>query len=249
MNRIVFINPTPGVGKTLLIREIGICLSLLGKSSLLVDCDPQGNLSRSLGIEDDCLYQGLIGKCAPLYPLTEIAYLIPGNHSLSQLNKATTDPKKLKKLFRRSLLQGFDLTLLDTPPNLRFMTTQAFAAADHVIIPIIPPINPKLYSVENLSRLMSFMVQNRLELNRKIRLLGVVSVSDTDSINTLESEEEIIRTFGEKLFSTRISQPIWKVFPEDEEPSEGGRELEEMVTPGVLSLTREILGRIEVDSK
>jgi len=242
MNPIILINPTPGVGKTLLIREIGICLSFLGKSTLLVDCDPRGNLSRTLGVEDDCLYQGLTGKCAPLYPLTEIAYLIPGNQSLSQLNAETTDPKKLKTILKRTRLQGFDLTLLDTPPNLGFMTTQAFAAADHVIIPIIP----RLYSVEKLSRLMSFMAKSRLELNRKIKLLGVISVSDTESINTLESEEEIIRTFGDKVFSTRISQPIWKVFEEDEELGEGGSGVEEMVTPQILSLTREILGRVGV---
>jgi len=190
-------------------------------------------------VEDDCLYQGLSGKCAPLYPLTEIAYLLAGNESLSKFETESTDPKRLKTLLRRSRLQGFDLTLLDTPPNLGFMTTQALAAADHVII----PLNPKLYSLENLSKLMSFMAKTRLEFNRKIRLLGVVSVSDSTSINSLESEEEIIRTFGEKVFTTRICEPIWKLFDEDEEPARDS--VEALVTPQVLSLTREILGRIE----
>ena len=239
MNRIVFINPTPGVGKTILIREIGICLGLLEKKTLLVDCDPQGNLSLSLGAEDDCLYQGLTGKNSDLYQPTENTYLLSGNHRLGELKKESTDPRKLKKLFRRTRLRDFKVVLIDTPPNLGLMTTIAMAAADLIIIPIIP----RLYSVEKLSQLMSFIAKSRLELNRKIRLLGVVSVSDSTEINTLESEEEIIRTFGEKLFSTRICEPIWKLFDEDEEPVDV-RGVEEMVTPGILSLTKEILERI-----
>jgi len=186
MIRIVFINPTPGVGKTLLIREIGICLS--------------------------------------------------------HLEKENPDPKRLKTLLKRKRFQDFEITLLDTPPKLDFLTTLALTTADYVIIPLMPA----RYSLEDLSKLMSFIAQTRVSCNRKLRLLGVVKVYDPFPVssfaNRKEREAEIQRTFWEKVFSSSITKPIWKVFPEDEEP----REIppEEMVHEDVFSLTMEILRRV-----
>jgi len=217
MNRIAFINQRSGLGKTLLIREIGICLSHLGKSTLLVDCDPQGDLSETLAIQEDGLYQALTGKWGTLYPLTENACLLPGSPDLSELEKTNPDPKRLKTLLKRKRFQDFEITLLDTPPNLGLMTTLALAAADSVIIPLMPAFS----TLDELIDLMSFLARRRLEQNRKLSLLGVVKVYDPLPVSSLamkEREAEIHRAFGEKVFSTSITKPIWKVFPEDEEP-------------------------------
>jgi chromosome partitioning protein len=87
VSRIIFTNQKGGVGKTTLTREVGITLSELGMRVLLVDCDPQGNLSKSFEVEASGLYDGLTGGEAIVHHINNRLALLPGNLSLSLLEK------------------------------------------------------------------------------------------------------------------------------------------------------------------
>ena len=118
---IIFTNQKGGVGKTTLTRELGIYLSSLGNRVLLVDCDPQGNLTKSL-LDDEPegpgLYDALCDSDAGLMELKENLFLLKGDFRLALLEKTLIGEidayTRLKALFRREDFSGFSCILLDT---------------------------------------------------------------------------------------------------------------------------------------
>lgn len=248
MMRIIFTNQKGGVGKTTLTREIGICLSHLGQKVLLVDCDPQGNLSKSLGIEDEKgLLEALEGEGVSLHPLSSTLAILPGTLSLSLLESRLLGQvdgyQRMKDLFEGQEFSGFDFILLDTPPSLGVLTLNALAASHHVIIPMIP----SLYSMQGTNDLMATMAKVKKSLNPQINLLGViVNAFDPVPLITREIREEIKGAFGEKVFSCGLSKSIR--IEEAIATGEGiiqqtGREFARS-RDEVLALTNELMDRV-----
>ena len=209
---IIFSNQKGGVGKSTLSRELGIYLTSRGHNILLVDCDPQGNLTKSLLEEEDTspgLYEALTGDAIYFKEITEHLSILTGDFRLSSLEKSLIGEidcyTRLKELFATIHFKAFDLILIDTPPSLQVLTLNALAAADYIII----PMRPTLYSMQGTNDLMSTIAKVKKNLNPDLKLLGVI-INGFESIPVITKEirAEIKESFKDKVFKQVLSKTI-----------------------------------------
>lgn len=210
MKTVIFSNRKGGVGKTTLTRELGIYISTLGKKVLLVDADPQGNLTKSLVEQPEGgLYDALTGEGLRLTSLDGSLSILGGDFRLALLEKSLIGEidayTRLRVLLEDPALSSFDLIFIDTPPSLGVLTVNALAAASHLLV----PMNPSLYSMQGTNDLMRTVSKVRSNLNPAISLLGVIiNAFDSVPVITRQIRAEIQAAFGEKLFSTVLSKSI-----------------------------------------
>ncbi len=210
---ILFSNQKGGVGKTTLTREIGLTLAQSGKRVLLVDCDPQGNLTKSL-VDGTAgaggLYDALCDSSGiRISELDEHLSLLAGDFRLSLLEKSLIGEidayTRLKTLLQDPRMGSYDLVLLDTPPSLGVLTVNALAAASDLVI----PMNPSLYSMQGTNDLLRTVSKVRSSLNPSLNLLGViVNAYDSVPVITRQIRAEIEGSFGEKVFAMVLSKSI-----------------------------------------
>jgi len=256
---IIFSNQKGGVGKTTLTRELGIWLAARRKV-LLIDCDPQGNLTRGL-TEDHAagLYEAFTGQstqsveCSARF--TEInsgLHLLAGDVRLASLEKSLVGEidayLKLKELLSSDHFSKYDLILLDTPPSLGVLTVNALTAADHIIV----PMRPALYTLQGTNDLMATVAKVRKTLNPSLNLLGVI-INGFESVPviTRQIKREIENSFGDKVFSTHLSKSI-----KLEEAIAEGRGVTELkkldrsrAKEEVAGIGEELLSRLGMDDK
>lgn len=243
MNTIIFTNQKGGVGKTTITRELGLALSFKGKRILLIDSDPQGNLTKSLVDGDgEGLYDAFEGSAVDPMPVRENLYLIAGDSRLSALEKRYLGEvdayEKLTSVLGR--YEGFDLILIDSPPSLGIMTLNGLAAASHFVI----PLRPALYSLQGTNDLLSSVAKVKKSLNENLSLLGVV-LNDylAGPVIARQIREEIEEGFGERVFRSVVSRTV-KV-EEAIASRRGVVEGEGRIGSEIASLADEILARLE----
>jgi chromosome partitioning protein len=207
---VIFSNQKGGVGKTTLTRELGIYVASCGHDVLLVDCDPQGNLTKSL-VEnaDGGLYEALTGEGHRPTAIDGHLSLLAGDFRLALLEKSLIGEidayTRLRDLLAAGQLAAFDYIFLDTPPSLGVLTVNALAAADHLVI----PMNPSLYSMQGTNDLLRTVSKVHANLNPALSLLGVI-INAFDCIPTITRQirSEIESSFGQKVFATVLSKSI-----------------------------------------
>ncbi len=169
---ITILNQKGGCGKTTTAVNLSAALATLDKTVLVIDMDPQGNATTSLGIQkseiENTLYTLLTGKCTfqEVVLETEIPnlYVIPSNISLSgaeiELSKEIGYPYILNEKLAEYEL-GFDYIFIDAPPSLGILTLNALVATDSVII----PIQSEFYALEGMADLLETikLVESRLK--------------------------------------------------------------------------------------
>ena len=203
-------NQKGGVGKTTITRETGIFIARTGKKTLLVDIDPQGNLTKSLMDEPDTgLYEALCGNDYEVQEVMPDLFLLAGSIKLAGLEKALIGEidayTRLKELLADVLFNDFDYIMFDCPPSLGVLTVNALTAADCFLI----PMNPALYSLQGTNDLMQTVSKVRNNLNKDLALLGVViNAFDSIPVITRQIREEIETVFGSKVFKTALSKSI-----------------------------------------
>lgn len=244
MKTIIFTNQKGGVGKTTLTRELGITLSIWGHSVLLVDSDPQGNLTKSLiDPPETGLYEAFEGEAFQPVQLRPKLSLLAGDSRLAALEKRYLGDVdaygKLSALFDEGKLVGFDFVLIDSPPSLGIMTLNGLAAADYFVI----PLRPALYSLQGTNDLLASVAKVKKSLNPGLELLGV-AVNDflPGPIISRQLRVEIEEGFGEKAFQTVISRTV-KV-EEAIASRTGVVEEETKIAAEVTALAEEILVRL-----
>ena len=207
---VIFSNQKGGVGKTTLTRELGIYLSSLAHKVLLVDCDPQGNLTKSiLEGTDGGLYDTLTSDGLPPVKIDEKLSLYAGDFRLALLEKSLIGEidaySRLRALLADPGLADFDYVFLDTPPSLGVLTVNALTAAQHLVI----PMNPSMYSMQGTNDLLRTVSKVRSNLNPSLSLLGVIiNAYDGVPVITRQIRDEIQASFGEKVFATVLSKSI-----------------------------------------
>lgn len=209
MKRIVFSNQKGGVGKTTVCREMGISLSLQGKKVLIVDTDPQGNLSKSLTSDGPGLYDALNGETIIIDEVSENLSILTGDIRLSLLEKNLLGEidayQRLKELFEMETFQKYDFILMDTPPSLGILTLNALSSADALVI----PVSCRMYSLQGTNDLMGTVSKVRKTLNPDLHLLGVlINAFDRVPVIMREIREEIEKAFGEVVFSHVLSKSV-----------------------------------------
>ncbi len=218
-NIIAVTNQKGGVGKTTTCVNLGIGLAQEGKKVLLVDTDPQGSLTISLGnstpdklpvtlatvlgkiITDEQLFlkEGILHH-------KEGVDLMPANIELSGLEVALVNAMSREKILRQYLdtvKRDYDYILLDCMPSLGMLTINALAAANSVLI----PVQAQYLSAKGLEQLLQTVSKVRRQINPKLRIDGILLTMVDARTNYSREISALLRsTYGSKLkvFGTDI---------------------------------------------
>lgn len=217
------VNQKGGTGKTTTCENLGVGLVQEGKKVLLVDTDPQGSLTISLGFPKpddlDITLTELMGKVIQEIPIAsgegvihhvEGVDLIPANIALSgmevSLVNAMSRETVLKKLLE-PLKRQYDFILLDCMPSLGMLTINALAAADNVLI----PVQAQYLSAKGLEQLLQTVNKVRRQINPKLRIEGILLTMVDGRTNYSKEISRLIRqAYGSKIkvFDTSIPHSV-----------------------------------------
>ena len=205
--KIVFSNQKGGVGKTTLTRELGIYLASLGKTVLVIDLDPQANLTRSLTDEEHpgC-HEALTGQRYDVFDVQPDLSLLSGDIKMAMLEKsliAEIDAyTRLKEVLEDGFFSIYEYILIDSPPSLGVLTVNALTAAEYVII----PMHPSLYSMQGTNDLMATIQKVKKSLNPELKLSGVI-INAFDSIRDNQTDQRRdTNSFKDKVFTSVLSK-------------------------------------------
>lgn len=212
MSKIIAIaNHKGGVGKTTSAINIGAGLSNLGYKVLLLDLDPQANLSQSLGIREPELT--IYGALRGLYPLQPLP-ITPGLDLIpSTLDLSGADLELSAEAGREYILQdlieplrgAYNYILIDTPPSLGLLTVNAFTASTEVFI----PLQAQYLALQGLSKLLEVIEKIQKRLNKELRIGGVfITQYDSRKILNRQVVDTIQAHFKDRVFNTRIRDNI-----------------------------------------
>ena len=216
MKTISIVNQKGGVGKTTTTMNIGAALHRLGRKVLLINLDPQGNLSTYLGWEQtgqDLTANDLIYFAASGRPLPEnfaqvsaegIDY-IPANRLLaSAVSILGTDPDSqgvLARLLKEPSFQTYDYILIDCKPSLDLLVTNALAASDSVLV----PVQAELFALTAVGEVME-TVRRTKAYNPRLEVEGfLLTMYRSQTTMSREVRQALEQSFGEAVFPTPIS--------------------------------------------
>ncbi len=217
---LVVANQKGGVGKTTTAINLGTALAAVGKPTLLIDIDPQGNASTGLGIDRDArecnIYQVLMGQAdiAEAVQPTRIPKLsvLPATVDLSGAELELIDMERRNFRLRDALDAyiasdqcPFAYMLIDCPPSMSVLTLNAMIAADAAIV----PLQCEFFALEGLTQLMKTVNLVRDNLNADLDIQGIV-LTMFDKRNRLSSqvEADVREHFGDLVYKTRIPRNV-----------------------------------------
>lgn len=216
MARVIAVtNQKGGVGKTTTSINVAYFLSKMGKRTLIIDFDPQGNATSGLGIDKQELGATMTEVIMRQIRLAKVVlpteykdlYLAPSTSHLAntEVELAQADGRFVRL---REVLNGvidYDYIIIDSPPSLSLLTVNGLVAADYVLL----PVQAEFYALEGLGQLLESMKLIRKGLNPSLKLLGVLPTM-MDSRTTLSSQvyDEIKKYFPDKIFKTTIPRNI-----------------------------------------
>ena len=201
------INQKGGTGKTTTTINLGSAIAALGKKVLLVDLDPQANLSYSLGITEP---EGTLAdvftenkKLADIQVERSGLQVLPGSNELVDIEiSLVSQPQReayLKNILKEA--KGFDYIFIDCPPSLSVLTVNALAASDDVVI----PLQMEVLTLQGLGQILATIAQVRDAFNPKLKVKGIAVVMfDKRRKLSQEIEEYLHENIEEKVFRNRI---------------------------------------------
>ena len=207
MRIITVINQKGGTGKTTITMNLGVALALMGRKILLIDFDPQANLTYSFGIRNpkNTIVEVLQGKqtIQTILVKKEGLDIAPSSSLLADLEVSIINKIGREQLLQDRLkgLKGYDYVIIDSPPSLSLLTINALTTAGEVLI----PLQMEILSLQGLTQLLKTIDEVKNVLNKKLRITGIV-VSMYDGRRRLSSEilNEIKNNLKEKVFNSMI---------------------------------------------
>lgn len=208
---ISLLNHKGGVGKTTSTINIGAGLVELGKKVLLIDLDPQANLTLSLGIprQKVTMYEAIRGE-SELVPYTVkpnmdvvASSLDLSGAEMELINEAGRE-YILRELFE-PLTDKYDFILIDCPPSLGLLTLNALTSSQYVII----PLQTEFLALQGLAKIKQVIDKVCFRLNKSLEIGGVVATMyDSRRVLNRDVVETIHKYFEEKVFKTYIRDNI-----------------------------------------
>lgn len=215
-----------GCAKTTTTINLGSCLAQKGHKVLLIDLDPQGNLSYGCGVEDtaytiaEVFAEEYDKSTSSKKGIKDAIVHKPENCNFdivtANILLADADHKYIDAMGRgakilKSVLEpvknDYDYILIDCPPSLGILTVNAFLASDFIII----PMEPSYFALQGLSQLNETIEEIR-EMNEKLKVLGILQTRYTkrNNITQVATEEiqEKAEEFGIQVFKTRIQESV-----------------------------------------
>jgi len=209
---IAFTNHKGGTGKTTSAINIGRALSMSGKKVLLVDLDPQANLTYSLGLSGETL--GLANYLLDEAPYEAVAceafdmHVLPANLDLySRENeiRAKSKAQLLLKYKLQEIAHNYDFILLDCPPSISIYTLNALHTAKGLIVPVVFDI----LSLQGLDQILKTANTIRLTANPDLEILGVLGVIVNQNRRLTEEVLEFIRdNYQLNIFNNHVRNNV-----------------------------------------
>ena len=253
-NKVIAIaNQKGGVAKTTTTINLGASLAMAGQRVLLVDMDPQSNLTSGIGMKGKSpiasgVYAALMDNDADARRYVvktgvDLLSLLPADRHLTGVEIELVTMERRERRLQRvldPLRAEFDYVLIDPPPSLGLLTLNALVAADSVLI----PLNCEYFALEGIAELHSTIERGRGALNARLTIEGVLLTMYDDRTNLGQQVSANIREyFGERVYRTVIPRNIRL----GEAPSHGLPvilyDARSRGAEAYVSLAREFLGR------
>ena len=210
---IALANQKGGVAKTTTTVNLAASLQELGQRVLVVDLDPQGNLTMSQGLDPDTIERSMFDVLVRSLPIEEIIEKVELHVAVSSIDLASAELALASMIGRERTLQKalapvrplYDFILIDTPPSLGLLTVNALTAAQDVIV----PVQCEYLSLRGLAQLQNTLTMIRENLNPEVDIRGILpTMYDGRTLHCREAVEMLIENFGDRVFKTRIRKTV-----------------------------------------
>lgn len=213
---IAITNQKGGVGKTTTAVNLAYYLAKLGKKTLLIDFDPQGNTTSGLGVNKSELEKMIADVLLEKSSLAEVTIETPYKNlslvpTLPTLANTEAELAKAERRFSRlarsigPVRGNYDFVLIDCPPSLSLLTVNALIASNYIIL----PVQTEFYALEGLSQLLETVKIIRGGMNPKLDLLGVLpTMVDSRTALSTQVVTEIKKYFKDKVFKNAIPRNV-----------------------------------------
>ena len=207
---IVVTNQKGGVGKTTTCAALTGIFRSRDKRVLAIDMDPQGNLSFSLGAEDEgyTIHDVMTGKCNIRHAIktTHICDVITSNILLSGSELELTSNRRefILKEILLTIREAYDYIIIDTPPALSILTINAYTAADDLII----PMTPEILSLQGIAQLKQTILAVKKYYNKKLNIRGILLTKYVAKQQLATEVEEMVEIVAEQLKTVVLENKI-----------------------------------------
>jgi chromosome partitioning protein len=214
MGRVIsFANQKGGVAKTTTTLNLGVALAERELKVLLVDLDPQGNLTMSQGLNPDTIERSMFDVLVHRLPIQEVIHHTEVDLAVSSIDLAGAELALSSMIGRERALEkalapvreSYDFVLVDTPPSLGLLTINALVASNGVIV----PVQCEYLSLRGLVQLENTLSMIRENLNPDVGIEGILpTMYDKRTLHSREAVEILQENFGDLVFNTKIRKTV-----------------------------------------
>jgi chromosome partitioning protein len=210
---VAFTNQKGGVAKTTTTINLGVAFQEMGLRVLLVDLDPQGNLTMSLGLNPDSVRPSMYDVLVNGVSIEDALYHQEIDIAVSSIDLAAVEIALSSLIGReralsKALMQvqdDYDYILIDTAPSLGLLTINALTASDALIV----PVQCEYLSLRGLAQLERTLELVRENLNPNVHIAGILpTMYDSRTVHGREAVEVLRSSFGDLVFETAIHKTI-----------------------------------------